>query len=175
MRRNVTSAIAAMIAATALAACSGGDDEAASEPEITIDGGPGTFTPEEQEVVDAVEEYYVAFLTRGDAGVESAVEGRVTDDLAAQLIPGEKKAIEDADLAYIGEPTLDPEAVTIDGDEATFTGCQDNTGVFVVPAGETTAGVGSRSLGISDLSIELVREGGQWLIDQPSGERADAC
>lgn len=175
MNRLVTSAIAAVVSVTALAACSSGGAESAPEPDITIDGGPGTFTPEEQQVVDAVEDYYIAFLTRGGAGVESAVEGRVTDDLAAKLIPGEKKAVDDADLAYIGEPQLDPENVTIDGDTAEFTGCQDNSGVFVVPAGETTAGVGSRSLGISDLSIELVREGDQWLIDQPSGERANAC
>lgn len=175
MNRIVTSAVVTVMSAVALGACSSQEATSEPDPEISIDGGPGTFTPEEQEVVDAVEGYFEAFLTRGETGVAAALDGRLTDQLAADLVPAEKKLVDDADLWYIGEPLLDPEGVTIDGDAATFTGCQDAAEVFLVPVGEETAGVGSKSLGYSDLTVELVREDGRWLIDTPRRKDADAC
>ena len=65
-------------------------------------------------------------------------------------------AVDKAGMHYIGTVTIHPEKVTIDGDKATFEGCQDGSKAYVVKKGEKAAGVGSRSVGTSQLTVSGV-------------------
>lgn len=168
--RRIAVASTVLLATGLLAACGG--EESDEAPEISIAAGPGSFTPEEQEVVDAVDAYYSAFYGRGEGSIEAVMDGKLTDELAGRLIPDETAFSEDKDLQYIGEHELDPEQVTIDGDAASFSGCIDTSKVFLVKAGTTRTGSGSIAVDSSNLDIELLREDGRWLISQPTGEEA---
>lgn len=168
--RRVAVASTVLLATGLLAACGG--EESGEASDISIAAGPGSFTPEEQEVVDAVGAYYDALFGRGEGDLEEAMDGKLTDELASRLIPDETAFTEDKGLQYIGEHELDPQRVRIDGDSATFTGCINTSEVFLVEAGTAQTGPGSIAIDSSDLDIDLLREDGRWLISQPTGEEA---
>lgn len=178
--RCVRIVVAAVFATTMLAGCSGSDDEPLVKPtsDTTTSAAatdPDGFTAEQREVADAVQTYVTAFFGRGASPVQPAIAGMVTNDLLAKIVPAETKAIDDAGLQYIGEVTLDPQKVTIDGDTATFEGCRGGGSAAVVKKGETSAGVGSRLVTTSQLTYGLVRVDGTWLINDPRGERVATC
>lgn len=175
-KRLISLLVALVVSAAILSACGGSDgpeDEPTAKPTATRDSDG--FTPEEREVVDAVEAYNKAFFGRGAAPVEPVIEKLVTKRLLGQVGPAESKAVDKAGLQYIGSVKLIPKDVAIEGDKATFEGCQDGTRAFVVKKGEKTASVGSRAVSTMQLEIGLVREAGRWLVDAPRGERVDSC
>ncbi len=172
LARRLGTGSAILLSGLVLTSC--GADQSTSGSEVSISAGPGTFSPEEQEVVDAVGAYYDALFGRGEGDLATAMDGKLTDELASRLVPDETAFSEDRGLQYIGEHELDPERVTIDQETARFTGCINTSGVFLVEAGATQTGPGSIAIDSSNLDIELLREGGRWLISQPTGEEA-AC
>jgi hypothetical protein len=181
VRRHSMWAVTTLLAATLLAACGGSDDDPAIKPvtgtpsATATSADPDGLTPEQREVADAVQAYVSAFFGRGTTPVGTAVGDLITAKLRDGLVPAETKAVDDAGLQYIGTPVLDPEDVTIKGDTATYTGCNDGSQVFTVKKGETTAGVGSRNVGITRITYKLVRQDGRWLVDEPRGEQVQSC
>ncbi len=179
--RRAAAAVAALCATTmVLAGCGGSDEEPLVKPTsdtTTSAAAPDQdgFTPAQREVSDAVQTYVTAFFGRGASPVQPAIASMVTPDLLAKIVPAETKAIDDAGLQYIGEVTLDPQKVTIDGDTATYQGCRGGGSAAVVKKGETGAGVGSRPVTTSQLTYGLVRVDGRWLINDPRGERVSTC
>jgi hypothetical protein len=174
-KRLISLMVALIIGVSVLSACGGSDepDKPTAKPTATQD--PDGFTPEQREVADAVEAYNKAFFGRGSLPVEPAIQKFVTKRLLDQVGPAESKAVDKAGLQYIGTVKLIPKDVTIKGDKATFKGCQDGSKAFVVKKGEKSAGVGSRPVGTTQLTIGLVREDGTWLVDDPQGEAAETC
>lgn len=170
LARRLGTASVILLPGLLLSACA--KDQSTSSSDVTISAGSGVFSPEEQEVVDAVDDYYTALFGRGDQDIETTMDGRLTDELAGRLIPDEKAFTEDKGLQYIGEHELDPRRVSIEGETARFTGCVNTSQLFLVEAGTTQTGPGSIAVGSSDLDFELLREDGRWLISQPTGEEA---
>lgn len=175
-KRLISLLVVMLLGVSVLGACGGSDEpqsKSTAKPTATRDADG--FTPDEREVVNAVEAYNKAFFGRGATPVVPAIQDFVTKKLLDQAGPAESKAVDKAGLQYIGSVTLHPEKVTIDGAKATFEGCQDGTKAFVVKRGETSAGVGSRAVSTTRLHVELVREHGRWLVDYPEGETVDSC
>ena len=179
MGRFAALTAASLCTVTLLAGCGGSDEEPLVKPTSDASSSavtdPDGFTPEQREVADAVQAYSDAFFGRGADPVETAVGDLITPGLRDGLVPAETKAIDDAGLQYIGDAVVAPGSVTIDGDTATYKGCSDASEVYVVKAGETTAGVGSRNVGVTRITYTLVRQDGRWLIDEPRGEQVPAC
>lgn len=165
-----------MIGVSVLSACGGSDDpvdQPTAKPTVSRDANG--FTPQQREVADAVKTYSKAFFGRGTSPVEPAIKKYVTKRLLDKLGPAESKAVDKAGLQYIGSVKLIPKQVTINGDKATFEGCQDGSRAFVVKKGEKTAGVGSHAVITSQLKIGMVRSHGMWLVDDPRGTATQAC
>ncbi|MET0931878.1 MAG: hypothetical protein ABWX74_20355 [Aeromicrobium sp.] len=172
----------ALLALSLLTACSGSSDD---EPTIkpTSDApstaaappDPDGLTPEQREVVDAVEAYGAAIIGRGNAPIGPVIKDLVTQDVYDFIVPAETENVEDAGLQYIGQTTLTPTKVTITGDTATVQGCDDGSAAFLVKKGETSAGVGSQPVSTTKINFGLVREGDRWIISDPESTVVSAC
>lgn len=174
MDHVITMIAASILAGTLLSGC--GSDDPGPTPEIAIGtSSDSPFTAEQQEVVEAGKAFYGAIYSRGTKDVEQAIEGRVTDELAAQLAPDERAFVEGAGLKYFGSPQLKPDTVKVDGDTATLTGCLDGADAFLIRQDDDAPGIGSKTIGSLELTIKLVRQDDRWLVDNPIGEQVDSC
>ncbi len=171
LRRGVA-ALAMMAAATsALAGCSGSDDdgidvEPTSEAEPTSEDG---LTAEEQEAVDTVETYLEALYARGTDPIAESIDGLITDEFAADLVPGEE-TIEADGNKRLGPYEFALDTVTVDGDEAQVVGCLDLSLSFVVPAEDTEVSGGAPVGGRSVTTYGLERVDDAWRVAYPLSE-----
>ncbi|KHL09051.1 hypothetical protein CLV56_0298 [Mumia flava] len=156
-----------------LGAC-GGDDEvdidassSAESPSAAASTDADGYTPEEREAIDAVDAYRAAVFDRGDQPIEESLEGTVTDELYAAIVPDEQAITEDAGKWRIGEATFEPESVTIDGDEAVVTGCMDTARSFIVDAGDTEVRGAATGGMRTPLKVTLERGDDTWLVATP--------
>ena len=127
-------------------------------------------------MADAVQAYTDAAFARGSAvAAGSPVEQLVTPDLLSQLTDLDSSTPDDQKRDFIGTVTLAPDDVKIDGDKATYAGCQDGSKAYSVLPGETAPGAGSSIIGFTKLDIDLVRQDDRWLVNDPQGEAVASC
>jgi hypothetical protein len=175
---------ATLLAACLLGACGSSDDKPTIKPTSDAPSSqaapatpdPDGFSPEQREVADVVQSYTTAIYGRGEAALEpAALQPLVTTDLLDTIVSSEKEAVDDPGLHYVGDVTLSSDSVTIDGDTATFKGCLDGGSAFLAEKGETAAGPESTTVGITDVTITLVRDSARWVISDPQGEEVSSC
>jgi hypothetical protein len=184
-RRHATWLVGTTLSACLLGACSGGgggsDDALDIKPTSDAPSTPAPsedadgLTPEQRAAADTVVGYFTAISGRGSSPVGPAIQDLTTPQVYDGVVASETKLVDDEGLAYIGTPAITTDEVTIDGDEAVVTGCNNSSGVFLVKKGEKAAGVGSRSLGYSQLTVDLVRDGDAWRVDRPLLEQVASC
>lgn len=167
--------VAATLAGSLLAGCGSDTPELPKASGPTQSGAAGEFSPEQREVIDAVEAYYKALFDRGTTDVATALKGTVTDELFAQVVPDEKKMVDDAGKQHLGKIKVTPTAVTINGKSANYKGCFDGKGSYIVKRGATGAHPGDKPAGVTKLDYTLVRQDGSWLVDEPLGTRVASC
>ncbi len=183
-RRTTAWLATALLATTLLAACGGSDDDPAIKPMTeSTSSAPGSaeptdadgFTPEQRDVINAVDSYANAVVGRGPGPVEPAIKDLVTPDVLDFITQADDENIVGKGLQYIGKTTFTPTRVTIDGDSATAQGCQDGSRAAIVKKGQTEAGAGSQILGSATLDFKLVKKNDSWLISDPKSTPVKSC
>lgn len=169
----------AVLTASLLGGCGGSDEPTikptSDAPSASASPDADGFTPEQREVIDAVEAYEAAIVGRGPGPVEPAIRDLVTPDVLDFIGKADQENIVDAGLQYIGTMTITPTRVTIDGDTARVEACEDGSRAAIVKKGETKAGAGSQILGFAKINFGLRKQDGAWRISDPASETVTSC
>lgn len=176
-RRHTASLAAALMSVALLAGCGGSDGDpqikpTTAAPSATVAADPDGYTPEQREVADVVTKWNKAAFSVTTDQVGPAIEPYVTPDVLNGVVASESKQ---KPGAYLGEVILDVKDVTVSGDTATVTACQDGSQAYRVAKGETEAAVGDPLVGASQLTVTLVKQDGTWLISRPEGKQVRSC
>lgn len=172
-----TRRVLAVLAAAAMltAACSGSDDSGL-EPLPSASTDADGFTAEEREVVEAVDAYQSALIEyqKGDRDID--LTAVATDEVADGIVDGAERVDQDEQLDLIGGSTImTVESVSIDGDTATWQGCNDSTALFLVPEGEDAPGVGSQQLQARQSTYTVIRQDETWVVSDATAEDNAPC
>lgn len=170
MRHRPLLVAAAATATLLLGACSGSGDSGI-EPLATASTDADGLTAEQREVVDAVDAYQAALIDyqKGDRDID--LTQFATEELASGIADGVEQSLDDEDRQLIGETSvMTADTVSIDGDTATWKGCNDSTGLFVVPEGDDAPGVGSQRFEAERTVYTLVRQDGAWMVSDATSE-----
>ncbi|MCD9198447.1 hypothetical protein [Aeromicrobium wangtongii] len=164
----------AVLAVSALTACGSSDDEptikpTSDAPTASAASDPDGYTAEQRAVVDVVQAYNQAGFGSGDLPISTAIADLATPE----VLDAVKSAGDDA--RYSGVPSLTISTVTVSGDTATVKGCRDGSRVFTLKKGQAQPGVGSKPVGVTDLTIGLERMDDRWVISDPRGEQVEKC
>jgi hypothetical protein len=174
-RRHGTWLVTTLLAISLTGACGGSDDEPTIKPTTDAPSAAATaadpdgYSPDQRAVADVVQAYNQAAFGPGDVPVETAIKDLVTPEVLA----GVQSA--GGDATYSGVPTLTISAIRVSGDTATLEGCRDGARIYSLKKGQTQPGVGSKPVGITQLTFGLTRSDDRWVIADPRGEQVDKC